>query len=97
MYYIVNLPKLQKIIRLSRDCKEVKARLVKLGEKCFNLNNYEVTGPKAYNTESVLPFCNRTCIEMREKEPKEQKDPKDQKTAYMLLGFLDEDTYSIHE
>lgn len=34
---------------------------------------------------------------MREKEPKEQKDPKDQKTAYMLLGFLDEDTHSIHE
>lgn len=62
LFYISSLPKLQKVIRLSKDTKEIKIRLQRLGEKFFNLNLYNITAPKAYNTESVLPFGNRTCI-----------------------------------
>jgi hypothetical protein len=94
MFYIASLPRLQKVARLSKDLKDVKNRLVKLGEKSLPLANYTFLGPKMYNTEAVLPFSNRTYVEMKEKDG---KDTKNEKTSFMLFGLMDEDTPYLYE
>ena len=42
-----------------------------MGEKNFSLGKYQVGPPRNYATEAILPFSNRTCIDIREKEGKD--------------------------
>lgn len=65
LFYLSSLARLQKLIRLSSDFKEIKAKLVKMGEKSFSLYKYNVHPPKNYQSDAILPFCNRTCLEIR--------------------------------
>lgn len=62
LYYIANLPRLLKITKISKSNSEIKKRLEQTGEKSFHLSQYIFKAPKAYSTESVIPFCNRTYI-----------------------------------
>ena len=91
LFYIVSLARLQKVVRLSSTFSEIKAKLVKLGERSFNIKKYEMSAPKPYSSDAVLPLSNRTCIEMREKDVKEEEK------MYKVFGFVDEDTYLLYE
>lgn len=90
LFYLPSLARLQKLIRLSSDFKEIKLKLVKMGEKSFSLNKYAVHNPKNYQSDAVLPFCNRTCVEIKEKEGKDER-------GYQLFGLIDEDTPLLYE
>ena len=57
---------------MSKNLTEIKAKLIKMGERSFNIKKYELSAPKPYSSDAVLPLSNRTCIEMREKEIKDE-------------------------
>lgn len=65
--YVSSLARLQKVIRLSSDFKEIHNKLLQMGEKYFPLTRYAVSGPRNYTSEAILPFSNRTCIDIKEK------------------------------
>lgn len=65
LFYVSSLPRLQKVIRLASDFKQIRAKLAKLGEKSFSLSKYTITGPRNYSSEAILPFSNRTCIDIK--------------------------------
>ena len=67
LFYLSSLARLQKLIRLSSDFKDIKLKLVKMGEKSFSLNKYNLHPPKNYQSDAILPFCNRTGLEIKEK------------------------------
>ena len=71
LFYLSSLARLQKVIRLSADFKEIKNKLNKMGEKSLSLTKYNTTAPRHYQSEAILPFSNRTCIDIREKESKD--------------------------
>jgi hypothetical protein len=48
LFYVASLPRLQKVIRLASDFKEIRTKLAKMGEKSFPLAKYTVTGPRNY-------------------------------------------------
>jgi hypothetical protein len=56
-----------------------------MGEKSFTLQKYSVSGPRNYQSEAILPFSNRTCVDIKEKEGKDDR-------GYQLFGLIDEDT-----
>lgn len=62
LFYVPSLPRIQKAIRVSKNIKEIKTKLVKLGERSLDLNKYVVTPPKQYPGEAVIPFSNRVCF-----------------------------------
>ena len=66
-------------------------RLEKAGERCFSLQKYQILQPKTYHSEAVLPFSNRTCIELKEKEPKGEEK------YYQVFGLIDEDTPLLYD
>lgn len=90
LFYISSLAKLQKVIRLSSDFKDIRVKLNQMGEKSLSLNKYNVTAPRHYQSEAILPFSNRTCIDIREKEGKDER-------GYQLFGLIDEDTPLLFE
>ena len=61
-----------------------------MGEKNFSLGKYHVSLPRNYASEAILPFSNRTCIDIREREGKDEK-------GYQLFGLIDEDTPLLFE
>jgi hypothetical protein len=50
LFYVASLPRLQKVIRLASDFKQIRSKLSKLGEKSFSLSKYTVTGPRNYSS-----------------------------------------------
>lgn len=50
MFYIASLPRLQKVAQVSKDLRDLKNRLVKLGEKSLPLASYNFNAPQKYNT-----------------------------------------------
>lgn len=65
LFYLSSLARLQKVIRLSSDFKDIKTKLSKMGEKCLSLAKYNTNLPRHYQSEAILPFSNRTCIDIR--------------------------------
>ena len=90
LFYLSSLARLQKLIRLSSDFKEIRAKLVKMGEKSFSLGKYHLQAPKTYHSDAILPFCNRTCIEIKEKDAKDER-------GYQLFGLIDDDTPLLYD
>ena len=90
LYYLSSLARVQKVVRLSSDFLEIKAKLVQMGEKSLTLGKYQANQPRHYQSEAILPFSNRTCIDIREKEAKDER-------GYQLFGLIDEDTPLIYE
>lgn len=50
-----------------------------------------MTAPKQYTGEAVIPFSNRVCFEIKEKEAKGDEK------VYQIFGLSDEDTGLIYE
>jgi hypothetical protein len=53
-----------------------------MGEKSLSLAKYNPLPPRHYQSEAILPFSNRTCIDIREKETKDER-------GYQLFGLID--------
>ena len=83
LFYIVSLARLHKSIRISKHISEIKTKLLKMGERSFNIKKYEFSAPKLYSSDAVLPMSNRTYIEMREKDIKEEEK------IYKVFGLID--------
>ena len=64
LYYLSSLARLQKVVRLSTDFKEIKLKLSQMGEKYLGLQKYNINPPRHYHSEAILPFSNRTCVEV---------------------------------
>ena len=90
LFYVASLPRLQKVIRLSCDFKEIRGKLIQMGEKSFTLAKYNPTPPRNYQSEAILPFSNRTCIDIRERDAKDER-------GYQLFGLIDEDTPLLYD
>lgn len=91
LFYILSLARLQKVIRTSKDLSEIKTKLTKMEERHFSLKKYDISAPRPYSSDAVLPLSNRTCVEMRE------KDSKGDDKMYKVFGFIDEDTQNLFE
>lgn len=50
LFYLSSLARLQKIIRLSSDFKDIKVKLTKMGEKCLSLSKYTTSPPRHYQS-----------------------------------------------
>lgn len=50
LFYIANLPRLQKVIRVCKDLSEIKTKLEKSGERSFNLQKYQISAIRSYHS-----------------------------------------------
>ena len=90
LYYLSSLARLQKVVRLSSNFKDIRTKLAQMGEKYLALSKYNPLQPRHYQSDAILPFSNRTCIDIKEKEAKDDR-------GYQLFGLIDEDTPLLYE
>lgn len=65
LFYVNSLARIHKAMRFSKDITQMKIKLMKLGERFLDLKKYQISAPKSYSTEAVIPFSNRLCFDIK--------------------------------
>jgi hypothetical protein len=68
LYLAHSLARLQKILRVVTSVEEVARQLARAGEKSIQLEKYAVSDVKTMVNDGILPFTNRTYVEIKDKE-----------------------------
>lgn len=86
--HLINcLPRLQRVLRVTESVEEAAEQLVSAGEKSVSLEKYVVGEIKLLVNDGVLPFTNRSYVEIRDRESgKELK----------LIPLVEDDIAELH-